>query len=161
MKKLASLPPLALTFAIALVPGCEEHAEVPDAEACEHFPEGPFEPVEAAADPDDAPTVDQVHVAYQIDLSPNAPVYVTFGADEANEFFFFTSEPVAMEFLVDGAAVTPEELCESGDCSELCDLIESRAVLDLEGGPVTVGLGPGDGMVMLLVEEGGAHDHED
>jgi hypothetical protein len=150
---------LALSLSpLGLLACGEEEATVPDAEACEHFPEGPFEPVEATADPADAPTVDQVHVAYQIDLSPDAPVYVTYAADEANEFFFYTSEAVPLEFLVDGAAVTPEESCETGGCSELCDLIESRAVLDLEAGSVTVGLGPGDGMVMLLVEEGGAHE---
>ena len=155
MKKLLSLVPVV----VALSVGCG-HSDVPDAEACEHFPEGPFEPVAASSDPADAPTVDQVHVAYQIDLSPDAPVYVAFAADEANEFFFYASAAVPMEFLVGGASVTPEESCETGGCSEECDLIESRAVLDLEGGTVTVGLGPGEGMVMLLVEEGGAHDHE-
>jgi hypothetical protein len=157
MKKLSAL--LLLPLATTLTFGCG-HSEMPDAEACEHFPEGPFEPVEATADAADAPTVDQVHVAYQINLSPDGPVYVAFAADEANEFFFYASEAVPMEFLVDGSAVTPEESCETGGCSEECDLIESRAVLDLEAGSVTVGLGPGEGMVMLLVEEGGAHDHE-
>jgi hypothetical protein len=156
MKKLTRL---LVSLAATLAVGCEENAEVPDAEACEHFPEGPFEPVEAAADPADAPTVDQVHVAYQIALAADAPVYVAFAADEATELFFYASEAVPMELLVDGAAVTPEESCDTGGCSEECELIESRAVLDHGGGPVVVGLGPGEGMVMLLVEEGGSHAH--
>ncbi len=154
MNKLLCLVPLTLSLAVAC-----GHSDAPDAEACEHFEEGPFEPVAASTNPDDAPAIDQVHVAYEIELSADAPVFVEFVADEANEFFFFASKAVPLEFTVDGSALAPEQSCDSGGCSEECTLIESRAVLDLEAGPVTIGIGPGDGGVMLLVEEGGTHAH--
>jgi hypothetical protein len=145
-----------MTISLAVACG---HSDLPDAEACEHFEEGPFEPVAATPEPESAPTVDQVHVAYQVELSADAPVYVAFSADEANEYYFFADQAVAIEFLVDGAPVIPASSCSTGGCSDACGLIEARAVLSLDAGVVTVGLGPGEGTAMLLVEEGSGHDH--
>lgn len=138
--------------------------EDPEAHACEHLEEGPFQQVAAAADAAMAPGMTGVHVTYDVTLQDdgagNFGGFAAYTAAEAAEFMFFVDTDVPIAFLdAAGAALTPEGTCSADPCSAACALIQGKYMLDLGAATYTLSFGPTPAQrVRVLVEEA-HHDH--
>ncbi len=138
-----------------------------DADACEHFEEGPFAAVTAGAAAADAPAVDDDHTAYTITLvDDGAGMFtgtVSLAVAEATEVLFFTDEAISLRVQDSAAAdVALEESCNSGTCSADCATARGRHVVDFETvGTYFLTFGPASASEVTLVHlEGGEHEHE-
>ena len=141
-----------------------DHGEDPEAHACEHLEEGPFQQVAAAADVMMAPTVEGIHVAYDVTLQDdgagNFGGVAIYRATEAAEFVFYAdaSVPIAFEDAA-GAAVSPEGSCTANPCSSACAMIQARYALDLEAAAYTLRFGPYPAAQFRLLVEEASHAH--
>lgn len=135
----------------------EEHA-------CEHLEEGPFVPLDAAADAATAPLLANTHVAYEVTLQEAGggqhDGFLAYEAAEAAEFFFFLDADVPVAFSDEqGNPLTVEATCDSQPCSEVCTLIKKKYKLDLEIGRAVLSFGPTPTHDLLVLVEEAHHDH--
>ncbi len=140
------------------------HGEEPDEEACEHFEEGPYKSVTASADKATAPDINAVHTAHEVTLvdagGGQFSGYVSFDADEHADFFFFLDQDVPFKIEdSSGTAVAPEETCNPAMCSEACDTIRGKYLVDLEEGKYAIFLGPTTQQKVHVLHEEGEHHH--
>lgn len=142
--------------------GEHAHGEDVDAEACEHFADGPFNDVTASADTAAAPDVGAEHTAHRITLVDDGGQsggFVRFEAGEATDFVFFLDGDVPLAITDgSGAAVALEESCDPAACSDACAAIAGRHVVPLAVGTYFLELGPTPATEVALVHEELAHE---
>jgi hypothetical protein len=129
-----------------------------DAEACEHFAEGPYTNVTASAARDaTTPSVRGDHMAYTTTLPAGAVGYVAFAAAEAADYVVLLDKPVPFQVLDAAGAMVTLEASETS--SPECAEIRGKHTFELPVGTAYFALGPNMGMaVNLVVEEAAGHD---
>lgn len=132
-----------------------------DEEACEHFTDGPFNPVAATADATSAPLVGAEHTAHQIALPSDGAMnggFVAYESSEATDIVFFLDADVPLEIRDGSGMIVPVEAsCEPMACSDACDTIRGRHVVPLTVGTFSLELGPTAASTVALVHEGAGH----
>jgi hypothetical protein len=151
-----------------------DHAEdTPEAEACEHLADGPFEAITAVENPltPDPPNAAIEHARVDIsfvDISGSTPNTddgsfggtVAFEAVEAAEYLFFFSAAVPLS-VFDATAGVFIPLEEEVVGSDLCSEIAVTHTYDLEVGTYLLNFGPTDvSEVGMVHEEASGHTEE-
>ena len=171
------------TFVAALFPltllACADESdpapaeETPEAEACEHLAEGPFEAITAVESPmiPDPPNAAVEHTRVDIsfvDISASTPNAeggdfggtVAFEATEAAEFLFFFSDAVPLS-VFDATAGVFIPLEEEVLGSDLCSELAATHTYDLEVGTYLLTFEPTKlTKVKMVHEEAGKHADE-
>lgn len=135
-----------------------------DAEACEHYVEGPFVQHTATEAVEDASDISAEHTAHAITLIELAGAnggYVSLQAPSAGDYVFFLDQDVPLSVQSSaGSDVLIEESCDPSACSATCGLVKGKHVVELAVGTYYLELGPTDLASVHLVHEvlGGEHE---
>ena len=162
MKTIHGAFALALIFGTACGGGEEEHGV--EAEFCEHFKEGPFQTVTAAATAADAPEATFEHTRVNVTLTSTTGGnggFIHIESEEAHELILAISADVPMKvFTTDGTEVAAEATEGNDECTEVVRM----QTFDFEMARYNIQFGPtSETMIGFGFEEAGEehdHDHE-
>lgn len=136
--------------------------ESPEAEACEHMEEGPFQDVTAAED--STGTLSNIAVPHtRVDVAlagegADRGGVVSFEASEAGEYTFYLSTDVDF-VLADSNAMTLSPEASGGAVSLCATAILATHTFDLQVGTYTITMGPADLETLSVIFEAGEHEH--